>query len=566
MLLRPRQEVLVDRSLKALKERNQTLAVAPTGAGKTVMLSAITGRVLGPRSTGLVIQHRDELVDQNRKTYHRFWPQANTGVIDAGHKEWQRQVVFAMIQTLARNLKAMRPVDYIAIDEAHHAAANSYVDTIGHARNLNPKLQLLGVTATPNRGDKKGLRSVFDNVSDQITLGELIAGGFLVRPRTFVVDLGVRDELQAVRKSLADFDMDAVASIMDKEVLNEAVIRHWREKAGGRRTVVFCSTIAHAGHVLEAFRAAGVTAGLITGEMPGGERAATLAAFDRGQLQVLVNVMVLTEGWDCPPVSCVILLRPSSYKSTMIQMVGRGLRTIDPERYPGEIKSDCIVLDFGTSTLLHGSLEQDVQLDDPPKKGESPTMVCESCGAHIPINSKECAICGFVIPEPIELTPEDELGLGAERDKMSDFAMTEIDLFNSSPFKWEDLFGDASTLVASGFEAWAIAIFFEGQWYGLGGATGKSITIVAVGERMLCIAACDDWMRANADADAAGKSRRWLNAAPSDRQLEILKTTRATAITTGVTRYTAACRLTWKFNENGIRSKLMGQSKARIAA
>jgi DNA repair protein RadD len=93
------------------------------------------------------------------------------------------------------------------------------------------------------------------------------------------------------------------------------------------------------------------------------ERRETLAAYDRGEIQVITNVAVLTEGWDCQPTSCVILLRPSSFKSTMIQMIGRGLRKVEPERYPGVIKDDCIVLDFGTSILTHGSIEQDVDLD-----------------------------------------------------------------------------------------------------------------------------------------------------------------------------------------------------------
>ena len=112
-----------------------------------------------------------------------------------------------------------------------------------------------------------------------------------------------------------------------------------------------------------AFKTAGVPAALIHGEMGDADRKATLAAYDRGEIQVITNVAVLTEGWDHPPTSCVVLLRPSSYKSTMMQMVGRGLRTLNPEEYPGVLKTDCVILDFGTSSLIHGSLEQDVDLN-----------------------------------------------------------------------------------------------------------------------------------------------------------------------------------------------------------
>jgi DNA repair protein RadD len=97
-----------------------------------------------------------------------------------------------------------------------------------------------------------------------------------------------------------------------------------------------------------------------------------------------------------PPTSCVVLLRPSSYKSTMIQMVGRGLRTVDPEEYPGVVKTDCIVLDFGTSSLMHGCLEQDVNLDGQLHQGEAPTKECPECDAEVPLACMECPLCGYV--------------------------------------------------------------------------------------------------------------------------------------------------------------------------
>ncbi len=111
---------------------------------------------------------------------------------------------------------------------------------------------------------------------------------------------------------------------------------------------------------------------------------------------MIANVAVLTEGYDNPPTSCVVLLRPSSYKSTMIQMVGRGLRTVDPEEYPGVIKTDCVILDFGTSSLIHGSLEQDVDLDGRLATGDAPTKQCPECAATVPAAVIECPLCGYV--------------------------------------------------------------------------------------------------------------------------------------------------------------------------
>uniref|UniRef100_UPI0040472381 DEAD/DEAH box helicase family protein n=1 Tax=Yoonia sp. TaxID=2212373 RepID=UPI0040472381 len=400
MRLRPRQKTFVERSLAALDAHGNTLGIAPTGAGKTIMLSAVTGEVIGGSAAkACVLAHRDELTDQNRGKFARVNPGLTTSVVDASGKSWAGQVTFAMVPTLARiaNLAAMPKLDLLVIDEAHHAVAASYRRIIDQVRNANPDARIFGVTATPNRGDKKGLREVFDNVADQVRLGELIVSGHLVPPRTFVIDVGVQDKLRAVRKTLADFDMAEVASIMDRAPVTDEVIRHWKEKAGDRQTVVFCSTVAHAAHVTEAFNAADMPAGLIHGDLPSEARRQILAAYTTGDIRIIVNVAVLTEGWDHPPTSCVVLLRPSSYKSTMIQMVGRGLRTVDPEEHPGVIKTDCVVLDFGTSSLIHGTLEQDVDLDGKTETGEAPTKACPACGADIPLACFECPLCGEVL-------------------------------------------------------------------------------------------------------------------------------------------------------------------------
>jgi len=136
--------------------------------------------------------------------------------------------------------------------------------------------------------------------------------------------------------------MNAVADIMNKPVINEKVVEQWQQLASDRRTVAFCSTIQHATDVMLAFKESGVSCDMITGELPKHERRSILKAYANGEIRVLVNVAVLTEGWDDPPTSCVILLRPSSYKSTYLQMVGRGLRTVNPDEHPGIVKSDCV--------------------------------------------------------------------------------------------------------------------------------------------------------------------------------------------------------------------------------
>jgi superfamily II DNA or RNA helicase len=570
MRLRPRQKTFVERSLAALATRGNTLGIAPTGAGKTIMLSAVTGEVIGDSAAkACVLAHRDELTDQNRGKFARVNPGLTTSVVDASAKSWAGQVTFAMVPTLARssNLADMPRLDLLVIDEAHHAVAASYRRIIDHVRAANPDARIFGVTATPNRGDKKGLREVFDNVADQVRLGELIGSGHLVPPRTFVIDVGVQDKLRAVRKSLADFDMAEVASIMDRAPVTDEVIRHWKEKAqepGGehvyRQTVVFCSTVAHAAHVTEAFNAADVPAGLIHGDLPSDARRDILARYAVGDIRVIVNVAVLTEGWDHPPTSCVVLLRPSSYKSTMIQMVGRGLRTIDPEEHPGVIKTDCVVLDFGTSSLIHGTLEQDVDLDGKTEAGDAPTKACPACGADIPLACFECPLCGEILG-----ADEDGEADATGRAELTGFIMTEIDLLKRSSFAWIDLFGADDALMANGFNAWGGIFFLEGRWHAVGGAKGQSPRLLGIGERTVCLAQADDWLNEVETDESAFKTRGWLKQAATDKQLQYLPP--AYRQDYGLTRYHASALMTFTFNKRVIRHLVMAAaSDAREAA
>lgn len=566
MRLRPRQKLFVERSLSALGPRDNTLGIAPTGAGKTIMLSAVTGERIGDSAAkACVLAHRDELTAQNRDKFARLNPDLTTSVLDATTKSWGGQVTFAMVPTLAReaNLAAMPRLDLLVIDEAHHAAADSYRRIIDRVRDANPDARIFGVTATPNRGDRKGLRAVFDNVADQVRLGELIASGHLVPPRTFVIDVGVQEELKAVRQTASDFDMGEVAEIMDRAPITEEVVRHWRKKAVDRQTVVFCSTVAHAAHVAEAFNAAGIPAGLIHGDLPGEERRKILAAFEKGDIRVITNVAVLTEGWDHPPTSCVVLLRPSSYKSTMIQMVGRGLRTVDPAEHPGLVKTDCVVLDFGTSSLTHGTLEQDVDLDGKSVTGEAPCKTCPSCQAEIPLAARQCPICGEALVDRDEDASESLEGTIGEA--LSGFLMTEVDLLKRSSFEWVDLFGTEDALLATGFTAWGGVFWLEGLWYAIGGARGAQPQLLGVGERSVCLAQADDWLNDHESDESAFKTRGWLTQPATEKQLQYLSPEARSDY--GLTRYKASALMTFGFNKRAIRGLILSAAPtAREAA
>jgi DNA repair protein RadD len=562
MMLRPRQKLFVERSLAALDAHGNTLGVAPTGAGKTIMLSAVVReRLAGTRAKAAVLAHRDELTAQNSAKFSRIAPGISTSVVDAGEKSWAGQVTFAMVPTLARpaNLDAMPALDLLVVDEAHHAAAGSYRRIIDRALHRNPMCRIYGLTATPNRGDRRGLRDVFSNVADQIRIGELVRSGHLVPPRTFVIDVGVADALADVRQAGDDYDMAEVDKIMNQTPVTDAVIKHWQDRAGDRQTVVFCSTVAHAEAVTAAFNATGVRAGLVTGDMHDDDRRHTLATYAAGRIQVVVNVAVLTEGWDHPPTSCVVLLRPSSFKCTMIQMVGRGLRTVDPTEHPGVIKSDCIVLDFGTSSRQHGCLEQDVDLDGYVPDGEAPSKTCPTCAAEIPLACRQCPLCGAAFP------PDSLGGAGGEhRDGvLSDFIMSEIDLLQRSSFQWSDLFGDDAAFMANGFNAWAGAFFLNGNWHAVGGGKGLPTKLLGVGERLITLAAADDWLNTHETDESAHKSRRWLRDGPTERQLAFLPPAQRADLS--LTRYQASALLTFQFNKGAIRRLVLDPKAAAMA-
>ncbi len=296
--------------------------------------------------------------------------------------------------------------------------------------------RVYGVTATPNRGDRKGLRPVFSNVADQIRIGELIASGHLVPPRTFVIDVGVQEQLaQGAPQAGDDFDMGEVDAIMNQAPITEAVIRHWQEKAGDRQTVVFCSTVDHARNVAVAFSAAGVAGAESTATCRADERKAALDAYAAGEVRVIVNVAVLTEGWDHPPTSCVVLLRPSSYKSTMIQMVGRGpahRRSGGASRASSRPTASCST--SARSSLMHGSLEQDVDLDGRERDGDAPTKDCPDCRRQVPLAATRVPALrsSFVGAARRTTKPGAALRLRDDGDRPPE----------RSSFRWCDLFGD----------------------------------------------------------------------------------------------------------------------------
>jgi hypothetical protein len=338
--------------------------------------------------------------------------------------------------------------------------------------------------------------------------------------------------------------MDEVARIMNKRVINERVVNEWQDRAGDRKTVVFCSTINHAQDLLDMFIEHDINAEMVIGDTPKPEREQILHDLEFGDVQVVVNVAVLTEGFDAPPVSCVVLTRPCSFKSTMVQMIGRGLRILDPEIYPDQIKKDCIVLDFGSSILTHGALDEAANLDGKPKdpNGEAPEKQCPECGFINPLNVRMCVECGY------EFQSQDT-------EELVDFTLTEYDLMELSPFLWMDIFGNGSCLMAMGFNGFGVVGTVGDTSIGLVKAqNGRKVRSVAIGGKVQAMSAADDFMREIEDSNGANKSKRWLNERATDKQREALRRggVQVSAMDFSWTKYKAACWLNYLWNKEQI--------------
>ncbi|KAF0234123.1 MAG: type III restriction enzyme res [Desulfovibrionaceae bacterium] len=558
MIPRPFQNRLVGRAKTALQLKGNTLAVAPTGAGKTCMMGFL-GHELREAGHGrhLFLQHRQELVTQNLGKYRLINPKARVSLYTAEAKSMRGDAVFAMAQTLTRNLGDISEFDVLFLDEAHHAAAPTWRKIVDAVLAKNPNCLVAGFTATPERGDKKSLRTVFDNVCDQISLRELVQLGFLVPPKAFVLDVGgTQERLRQLSPGSDWAEQSEVESILNTVAINEEVVRHWREMAGNRCTVVFASTVHHAMDVANAFRVSGVSSECVHGGLADSQRQAILRRFARGEIQVLTNCMVLTEGFDHPPTSCVILLRRCSEKGALIQMAGRGLRTVNPEEHPGLVKKDCIILDFGTSLLTHGDLNMEAMLKEKEERepDEAITKICpeessetyrvpdsqgrKGCGAELPANVKTCPLCGFQFERK---DARDDVTI-------TQVELTEMEILDASPFRYVDLFGSGRAMIAKGFDAWAGIFSPDGDtWHALGKTKAeRRLHRIASSERIQAMAAADDFLRMHETDGAAKKTKRWLDEPATIKQVEMLARFGYTIEqdllgASNFTKYSAAC-------------------------
>ena len=378
--------------------KRRVILVAPTGSGKTVIAAAIIKAEIERYKSVLLLAHRREIVTQTSAKLDAHG--IAHGIIQAGFSPRPlEKVQVAAIQTLHRraiqsDAMYLPPADLMIVDECHHAPARTYQDII----DAYPNATLLGLTATPCRGDGRGLGGIFETMIEVPQVAELINQGFLVGSRVYAP---VDPDLKGVRTVAGDYHEAQLAERMDRPKLVGDIVTHWHKFGERRRTVAFAVTVAHSIHLRDEFVRAGVRAEHIDGSTPKPERDATLARLATGKIEVVCNCMVLSEGWDLPEVGCCVLARPTRKMGLYRQMIGRVLR-------PAEGKPDAIVLDHSGAIYRHGFVEDHVEWTlDPDRRAVSPThatrceihskplLECSQCGA-IRTAGEPCAHCGFL--------------------------------------------------------------------------------------------------------------------------------------------------------------------------
>lgn len=337
--LRPYQEQFVSTTLGKFRDHSKLLGVAPTGSGKTVMFSSMAEQMHPVRT--LILAHREELLTQAQDKLFRSTGLA-AQIEKAEHRaSHQADVVVASVQTLMRDKRLQRwPRDHfglVVVDEAHRVLADSYQKVLSH---FDPYAKVLGVTATPDRGDKRNLGEYFEDISFEIGLHELIKQKYLspIAVRTVPIQIN----LAGVRTTAGDYnDADLGNAI---EPFLESIVGELGAAIGNRKTLVFLPLVRTSKMFVDLCRRAGLTAEHVDGTSS--DRKEILDAYARGEFQILCNSMLLTEGFDEPSVSCVICLRPTKIRALYSQIIGRGTRI-----HPG--KDNLLVLDFLWMTEKH---------------------------------------------------------------------------------------------------------------------------------------------------------------------------------------------------------------------
>ena len=344
--------------LQAIKTRfdegiTRQLVALPTGSGKTVVFAHLPQALgLGRDERMLVLAHREELIEQAAGKLRAANPGASVGIEMAQRRaEPDNRIVVASVQSLVNRLDRHGSATYrvVICDEAHHAPAPTYrriFEHFGFANDDGERL-LVGFTATTKRGDGVGLWNVFEKITYQKSLREMIDAHWLVDIAGYRIE--TRADISGVQSRAGDFAAGQLSRAVNTKARNELVVHTYRELAPGRKALTFTVDVQHAEDLSAEFQKQGVNARAVSGKMKKADRRAIVGSYRRGDIDVLCNCALLTEGFDDPKTAAVLMARPTRSSLLYMQMLGRGTRTA-----PG--KKELLLLDFVDSTKRHSAV------------------------------------------------------------------------------------------------------------------------------------------------------------------------------------------------------------------
>ena len=377
MELRPYQQEAKDAIFDQWEKVDKTLLVLPTGCGKTIVFAKVTEECVRRGCRVLILAHRGELLQQAADKIAKATKLgcATEKADETCLGSWFR-ITVGSVQTMMREKRLARfPEDYfdtIIIDEAHHCISDSYQRVLQHF----PEAKILGVTATPDRGDMKNLGQVFDSLAYEYTLPKAIKEGYLSPIKALTIPLKL--DLSGVGIQSGDFKSGDIATALDPYL--QQIAEEMKNYCMDRKTVVFLPLVKTSQKFRDILNEQGFKAAEVNGESK--DRAEILDAFDRGEYNVLCNSMLLTEGWDCPSEDCIVVLRPTKVRSHYSQMVGRGTRL-----YPD--KDHLLLLDFLWHTERHELCHPASLICQDEEVARVMTANIESAGCPVDIEEAE---------------------------------------------------------------------------------------------------------------------------------------------------------------------------------
>jgi DNA repair protein RadD len=400
--LRPYQSAAVRAVYDYFERRPEgnPLIVMPTGSGKAVVQAALLHDALTryPRERFLLVSHVRELLVQNAEKLREVWPEAPIGIYSAGlqSRESTSAITIAGVQSAYKQAAAFGDIGLVVVDECHlvpKRAGGMYRRLLDGLRQVNPRLRVIGMSATPYRLDSgllhEGPGAVFTGIAYEARISDLLAVGHLC---PLVSRLGTtRADLRQVHTRAGEYVANELERAMNTEALVAGAVDEFIQLCADRhKWLVFCSGVEHAQRVCAELQTRGVAAACVTGTVSNAARDATLADFRSGRLRALVNVNVLTTGFDAPDIDAIILLRPTLSPGLYVQMVGRGLR-------PHDSKTNTLVLDYAGNTLRHGPIDQ-LRVRCRANGGgvmSAPVKECPACHLVLAAGTATCRECGW---------------------------------------------------------------------------------------------------------------------------------------------------------------------------